>query len=113
MSNKTGKQIEEALKEFKDTVGDMPRPPEISPQEYRKKVVIEVVGPVSKGGMKCRKSLGYCGEEWPDVYHIVGIGVKGPKYWVCPRCGCNEVVTGTPMNFGEVMRLDKLIMDKI
>jgi len=74
---------------------------------FRKQVVIEVVGPIRKGPFSCRKSLGYCGEELPDIYHIVGLTKDNANYWVCPKCGCHEVVSGTPMNFGELARIKK------
>lgn len=77
-------------------------------KEFRKQVVIEVVGPIQVGPFTCRKSLGYCGEALPEIYHIAGVGADGPKYWLCPRCGCHEVVVGTPMNFGEVPKYDEI-----
>ena len=81
-------------------------------KEYRKQVVIEVVGPIAgRTYAGCRKSLGGCG-TLPRVYHIVGLTrEKGPWYFECPNCGMHEVVSGTPMNFGEVVTMSKLIKE--
>ena len=63
----------------------------------RRMVAIEVVGPVEKGYVDCRRCGG---EAW--VYHIVGLAWADARYWECGDCGKGEVVKGTPMDFGEL-----------
>jgi len=63
----------------------------------RRLAVIEIYGPVGEGYCNCRR----CGGR-ALVYLITGIGEVGKyRYWECEDCGQFEVVSGTPMKFGE------------
>lgn len=67
----------------------------------RKKVQIEVVGPLHQGYCNCRR----CGGK-SQVFGIMGVGMGSPTYWECKDCGLGEVVMGTPMQFGEVISMN-------
>lgn len=68
----------------------------------RRTACIEIHSP-EKGYCSCR----VCGGE-ALVWEIKDMYYGDPKYFSCPRyweftvCGIHEVVTGTPMDFGDV-----------
>ena len=60
---------------------------------------MEIAGPLRLGGLECRR----CGGQ-SILWHIVGVP-KGepPRFWECTECGVGEVVSKTPMKFGEAL----------
>jgi hypothetical protein len=69
-------------------------------EEHWQKAEINIIGPIQKGYVVCS-----CG-VYPDIYWISGIGENGPRYWLCPNCGCYEVVVGSPLQFGRGVYLE-------
>lgn len=59
---------------------------------------IRVFGPIGEDYCACRD----CGGK-ALIFNLAGPLLDAPKYWECEDCGNNEIVKGTPMQFGEPM----------